>query len=78
MKDARVIGRHKRDCWYREDQTNPRGWYLDTYGGVYHLTIRGHPVVFLECNCPGCPARLRVKLALLEDYAVRLLKLATG
>jgi hypothetical protein len=75
MKDARVIGRHKRDCWYRGDNTDPRGWYLNTYNGVYHDSVRGHRVVYLDCNCPKCPAKLRVRVDRLEDYAVGLLEL---
>ena len=67
MKDFKLVGRHKRDCWYRDGSLG-RGWYLDTWHGTYHETIRGHRYIYLECNCPGCTAKLRVRVDLIEDF----------
>lgn len=73
MKVAKVDGKHMKDCWFREDDSDPRGWYLDTYSGVQHQSYRGDRYAFLNCNCPECPARLRIRVRDLEDYAVALL-----
>jgi len=73
VKDAKVVGRHKKDCWFRRDDRHTDAWYLDTWMPQRHESMRGQRVIYLLCNCPECPARLRVKVRMLERYAVAAL-----
>lgn len=77
---SKVIGKHMADCYYRDDDTKARVWFLDTWDIAAHVEDdgRGRRYLSLTCNSPEgasgyCPARLRLDVATLEDFAVDLL-----